>query len=836
MREFDIQNFKSGLVTKIEDFSIPEDAASSSLNWLTLGDHMELSGGYDVIGTENGAGKITGLKVGETVGGTKIPFRTRNQRIEYYADSAADWVECGTNVLEPNSDLIGYWDFQTVAGGLVSDRSGNDNDGTVTSATIATGIVGNALNFDGASGDVTIADDSAIQNIWDGGGTLSVWINANSDGEANQGRVVDKDGAANDGWGLLVRDEAAGLMAVRFFQRFSGTDGEWITASLPISINSWHHVLITYNSDSATNDPVIYIDGSSVSITEESIPAGTRSTDVGNDLMVGNADTDALTFDGEIDEVRLYGTVQSSTTIATLFSTPAGYAEDTAITFYTSLAGYQAWISSPSTGLYKIMLANPTDVKDLTDANGVYRGYIDAHNGRLHLWNRLNNKNYLYGSYKDTQDTSVYTSVAAEAIGAAPGPTYTGTLAAVTGDRTCFNVVFTDGTSTMQDDKDGGFTGDGSGSINYATGAYSVTFSVITAAPVTANYDWEDSGSNGLADFSFTTPIRIATEGYFLPQPTGGDLLNVLNYRSEFYCLHQGNAWLFSMPVDDLYPTNEEFRQNIGMPNWRAAVATGDGIYFIDTSNPSEPRFNLLSLESTNDQVIPTEFSFNIDLSTLNFADSVMFQWGDYILASCRTADSTVNNRLIAYHKTWKSFDVLDYQVSVLADNDGDLWAGESSTDNVTQLFTGFSANGSLVTNYWEGKLSKLELEELKKFKRLTIEGSIGPDQIISVQLSYDGSAFSEIGTIDGTGDYVDTTNVTTVGSPQVANLEVGGGGNGIEAYKYIREFRVRSPKFDEVKIRFSATSVGFASVSNINYSDVRTYGQRNLKKYRQTS
>ena len=66
MREFDIQNFKSGLVTKIEDFSIPEDAASSSLNWLTLGDHMELSGGYDVIGTENGAGKITGLKVGET--------------------------------------------------------------------------------------------------------------------------------------------------------------------------------------------------------------------------------------------------------------------------------------------------------------------------------------------------------------------------------------------------------------------------------------------------------------------------------------------------------------------------------------------------------------------------------------------------------------------------------------------------------------------------------------------------------------------------------------------------------------------------------------------------
>jgi|TARA_Y100000310_G_scaffold159223_1_gene158754 hypothetical protein len=837
MREFDVKNFKSGMINKIEDSSIPEDAASDSLNWITLGDHIELSGGYDIVGTENGAGKITGLKVGEKVDGSNIAIRTRGQKVEYYDSDAAtlDWVESGDNILEPSDDLAGYWDFNEGSGSTAFDGSGNGNDGTLQfgSETYVTGIHGTGIDFDGNDGRIAIADDAAIQNIWDGGGTISFWIKPDSDGESSQGRIFEMGGNSSR---LYVKDEAGGLMRVRFYVRFSGTDGIW-ESPVSIPINAWTHVMISYDADDVANDPIIYFNNTSVSVTETQAPVGTRITSAGGTYYLGNDNSDLSAFDGTIDEVRFYDAIQDSEYRTILFDTPGGFSEDVSVTFYTSLAGYQAWLSSPNSGLFKMMLANPDDIQDLTDANGIYQGYISAQNGRLHLWNRRNNKNYLYGSHKDVQDSTVYTTVTGEAIGAAPGPTYSGTLAAVTGDITCFNVVFTDGTKTMTDDKDGSFTGNvASGSINYATGAYNITFDGATSAPVTANYEHEISSTDGLADFTFTTPIRIANEGYFLPQPTGGDLLNVLNYRTEFYCIHQGNAWLFSMPVDDLFPTNEEFRQNIGMPNWRAAVATGDGIYFIDTSNPSEPRFKLLSLESTNDQVIPTEFSFNVDLSSLTFDDSVMYQWGDYILASCRTSDSTVNNRLFAYHKTWKSFDVLNYQVSVMADNDGDLWAGESSTDNVTQLFTGFSANGALVTNYWEGKLTTLEVEELKKFKRLTVEGSIGPDQIISVQLAYDGGVFQEIGTIDGTGDYVASGTPVVVGSPQVASLEIAGGGNGIEAYKYVREFRVQSTKFNEVKIRFSATSTGYASVSNINYHDIRAYGQKNLKKYRQTS
>jgi len=615
VREFRVTNWDKGLHTRFEDFSIPEEAASDSLNWLTLGDRIELSGGYDVIGTENGAGKITGLAVGILVDGTTRPIRTRGKKIEYYDNTTEDWVECG------------------------SDALGTDADG-----------------------------------------------------------------------------------------------------------------------------------------------------------------------------------------------------EDVSIQFYTSLAGYQAWLSSPNSGLFKMMLANPTGVEDNYDAAKNGKGYLLSQNGRLHQWYRLNAKNYLFGSYKDVQTVGTnYTEVSSEAIGSAPGPSYSGTLAFKGSTlRTCFGVVITDGTKTLTDAKDGTFTGDGTGTINYTTGAYSVTFNGATVAPVTADYNWEDSTSKGLADFTYSA-TRLATEGFFLPQPTGGDLLSVGAYRTEFFCLHELNTWLFSMPVDDLSPTNQVFREKVGLPSWRGAKATGDGIFYIDTSNPSDPKFKFLALTQGNDQVEPQEFAYQVKLSGYDFSDLVTYEWGDYLLYACKASGASVNNRMFAYHKKYRTIDLLNYQASVMADRDGDLWAGDSSTDNVTQLFTGFTANGSNVENYWVGKLSQHSVDRLKKFKRLTVIGEIGPSQDIEVDISYDNGGWQSLGTIDGSGSYVDYTPTGTVGAEMVGSVEVGGGGTGAQGGRYTREFRVRSGKYDRAKLRFRATGVGYASVSEVEFYDIRDHGQKNLNRFRTT-
>lgn len=613
MRNFLVKNFSKGTIDTIEDFSIPEESSSKSLNWLTKGDKIELSGGYQVVDRDNeiaGTGRVTGLVMGEKVDGSVQPFCSCGKKVKYL-DSNDEWQEIGVDIL------------------------GNDADG-----------------------------------------------------------------------------------------------------------------------------------------------------------------------------------------------------EDISFVNYVSQAGYQVWLNSPNSSLIKIMTANPSSRTDMYDSAKNFKGYISSQNSRLHLWGKEKAKNYLYGSYKDLQNSTVYTDVNDEAVGASGLTNYSGTLAFKAGGakRTCFNVVFTDGTQTMQDNDDGNLVGDGTGTINYTTGEYNITFNATTTGAVVSDYSWEDSTVQGLADFTFSDP-RTASQGYFLPQNTGGDLLNVLSYGTKFYCLHKNNAYLFSMPVDDLNPTNQVWREKIGMENWRNAVATGEGIYYIDNSNPSEPRFKQLTLSNVNNEVIPITISYNIDLTGFDFSQGQAFEFGDNIIFLAKTKND--NNRIFVYNKVWKSFDTIALYASCVADNQGILWGGDSLTNNVYKLFYGHSADGSLIENYWEGKLTQLGIDEIKKFKRLTVEGSIAKSQSLKISLAYDRGAFVEVGIIDGNGDYVDTSDAVSVGDNELGKDEVGGGGEGTTAYHYKKEFRVRSDRFDEVKIRVEATDIGYVSISTLDYFDIQKYGQKNLKRYR---
>lgn len=78
--------------------------------------------------------------------------------------------------------------------------------------------------------------------------------------------------------------------------------------------------------------------------------------------------------------------------------------------------------------------------------------------------------------------------VAAESVGALGTDNYTGTLAHI--PLQIGTVEFTDATLTIVDDGDGTLSGDGTGTINYTTGAYDITFSGNTTAAVTVDYSY----------------------------------------------------------------------------------------------------------------------------------------------------------------------------------------------------------------------------------------------------------------------------------------------------------------------------------------------------------
>ncbi len=167
-----------------------------------------------------------------------------------------------------------------------------------------------ALDFNGTSGLVTVTDAASIQNIFDGGGTVEFWIKVRSDGEADTGRIFSKGMPV-----LWVASESDSKVKLAFFYNFSGNDGFWTTTSTEIDLNTPTHGVITYDNSLTTNDPILYINGSVVALTEDNTPTGTRTSDVGVDLIIGNLQVDTNTFDGIIGEMRFYTRIMGQTEV-----------------------------------------------------------------------------------------------------------------------------------------------------------------------------------------------------------------------------------------------------------------------------------------------------------------------------------------------------------------------------------------------------------------------------------------------------------------------------------------------------------------------------------------
>jgi hypothetical protein len=200
---------------------------------------------------------------------------------------------------------VGHWKMDEGTGTSTNDSSGNGNTGTFgDSPTWINGKYGKALEFDGEGSDdnINMGNDSTINNIWDGGGTFEAWIYPRSDGEASGGRIAYKGGGS--GWNFQASTDNGSAMNLNFVQGFGGSNGNWTTTGELVPLNTWSHVAVTYDSGSASNDPIFYING--VQYAFASSPVGTRDDDSSYILYTGNSSDGSRTFDGYIDDTRIY--------------------------------------------------------------------------------------------------------------------------------------------------------------------------------------------------------------------------------------------------------------------------------------------------------------------------------------------------------------------------------------------------------------------------------------------------------------------------------------------------------------------------------------------------
>lgn len=160
-----------------------------------------------------------------------------------------------------------------------------------------------ARDFDGIDDIITVSSpNSSLDNIFDGGGTLLIWTNPTSAGDANQGYVIDRNGK----WRFQNENILSGDLNFTFVYLFSGTNGLWRSNDRPYSTNQWNPIIIRYNSDSITNDPDFFINGIKKEYTAVTAPTGTRTSDAGNDVNIGSNSALSRSFDGMIAEFAIW--------------------------------------------------------------------------------------------------------------------------------------------------------------------------------------------------------------------------------------------------------------------------------------------------------------------------------------------------------------------------------------------------------------------------------------------------------------------------------------------------------------------------------------------------
>ena len=192
--------------------------------------------------------------------------------------------------------------FDEVSGTTVVDASGNGNTGTAAGTTrVSTGRYGQALDFNGASSLVTVADAASLRLTT--AMTLEAWVDPTAVNSAWRDVIYKGD----DNYYLEATSTQGGVPAG------GGTIGTTYGTSA-LAPNTWTHLAVTYDKAAVR----LYVNGTQVSTVAATANLATAASPlaIGGDPLYGQY------FKGLIDEVRIYNVALSGSQIQTDMVTP----------------------------------------------------------------------------------------------------------------------------------------------------------------------------------------------------------------------------------------------------------------------------------------------------------------------------------------------------------------------------------------------------------------------------------------------------------------------------------------------------------------------------------
>jgi hypothetical protein len=191
-----------------------------------------------------------------------------------------------------------------------------EGDGS-SSHSINGGKFGAAFYGNGSSSKIDIGN---LNLGGDAERTISAWINTNS---LSSTQTIFQYGANSNGARFGFSIDTAGKPFIEYYNR------DVTTSSSHISVNTWYHLVVTYNGnaiETATNTQ-IYVNGSAVSMTTSGAQTGSANTTDSNYGIGYDRLNTRQYFSGKLDQVRIFTKALSSSEVSTLYAETASTVE-----------------------------------------------------------------------------------------------------------------------------------------------------------------------------------------------------------------------------------------------------------------------------------------------------------------------------------------------------------------------------------------------------------------------------------------------------------------------------------------------------------------------------
>ena len=201
--------------------------------------------------------------------------------------------------------LAAYYKMNEGSGSTTADVSGNGNTATLNNTTWTTGVAGAGLAFDGSTSEVTVPPLNLDTNTV----TMSGWVYSNGSQSGYTGLIFNRDGANGNG------------LDVRTGSELGYTWGQSSSSNYDSGLNLPTHVWTFIALVTTATNATLYMEPLGGAMSQVTNPLVNDIESFGGNIQLGqDAYSAGRTFNGSMDEVRIYNTSLTTATVTALAS------------------------------------------------------------------------------------------------------------------------------------------------------------------------------------------------------------------------------------------------------------------------------------------------------------------------------------------------------------------------------------------------------------------------------------------------------------------------------------------------------------------------------------